>query len=117
MHTRPVLDDSHIHPSVQGRIRNQKAHLVDEVQRALHEHTVLVVGMSMNPFPRKACRALDEAGIGYHYLQYGSYLSAWRERLALKLWTGWSTFPMVFVKGVLVGGAQDVQRLIDSGEL
>jgi glutaredoxin-related protein len=24
---------------------------------------------------------------------------------------------MVFVKGVLVGGAQDVKRLIDSGEL
>jgi glutaredoxin-related protein len=33
------------------------------------------------------------------------------------MWTGWPTFPLVFVKGVLVGGATDLSRLIDSGEL
>jgi glutaredoxin-related protein len=33
------------------------------------------------------------------------------------MWTGWPTFPMVFVRGVLVGGADDVQRLLQSGEL
>jgi glutaredoxin-related protein len=33
------------------------------------------------------------------------------------MWTGWPTLPMVFVRGVLVGGADDLQRLIDSGEL
>ncbi|HEY0845709.1 MAG TPA: glutaredoxin, partial [Noviherbaspirillum sp.] len=29
---------------------------------------------------------------------------------------GWPTFPMVFVNGVLVGGANDLQKLIESGE-
>jgi glutaredoxin-related protein len=38
-------------------------------------------------------------------------------RNALKMWTGWPTFPMVFVRGTLVGGADDLRRLIDSGEL
>jgi glutaredoxin-related protein len=33
------------------------------------------------------------------------------------LWTGWPTFPMVFVKGVLVGGADDLEKLINGGEL
>jgi glutaredoxin-related protein len=33
------------------------------------------------------------------------------------MWTGWPTFPMVFVKGMLVGGADDLVKLIDSGEL
>jgi glutaredoxin-related protein len=33
------------------------------------------------------------------------------------MWTGWPTFPMVFVRGVLVGGATDVDKLIASGEL
>ena len=47
----------------------------------------------------------------------GSYFGGWRRRNALKMWTGWPTFPMVFVKGALVGGASDLQRLIDSGEL
>ena len=33
------------------------------------------------------------------------------------MWTGWPTFPMVFVKGSLVGGADDLAKLISSGEL
>jgi len=55
--------------------------------------------------------------VPHQYLEYGSYLSRWRERLALKMWTGWPTFPMVFVKGVLIGGADDLAKLIASGEL
>ena len=34
----------------------------------------------------------------------------------LKLWSGWPKFPMVFVQGTLVGGANDLQALIDSDE-
>ena len=41
----------------------------------------------------------------------------WRRRTALKMWTGWPTFPMVFVKGMLIGGADDLAKLIASGEL
>ena len=33
------------------------------------------------------------------------------------MWSGWPTFPMVFVKGVLVGGAEDLARLHASSEL
>jgi monothiol glutaredoxin len=76
-----------------------------------------VVGMQMNPFPKKARVALDQAGQPFKYLEYGNYFSHWRERNALKLWTGWPTFPMVFVKGILVGGCNDLQALIASGEL
>jgi monothiol glutaredoxin len=67
--------------------------------------------------PRRARKALDAAGIAYKYLEYGSYLNTWRRRNALKMWTGWPTFPMIFVKGVLIGGATDLEKLIGSGEL
>ena len=53
--------------------------------------------MRQNPAPQ--ARRLDEAGIAHHYLEYGSYFNTWRRRNALKMWTGWPTFPMVFVKG------------------
>jgi glutaredoxin-related protein len=33
------------------------------------------------------------------------------------MWTGWPTFPMVFVKGILVGGASETKVLLESGEL
>jgi monothiol glutaredoxin len=114
---RAVLDETQIHPAVRDRIAQHHAGIVREVQAALALHAVVVVGMAQNPHPRRARRALDAAGVPHHDLDYGSYFSQWRRRNALKMWTGWPTFPMVFVKGQLVGGANELQRLIDSGEL
>jgi monothiol glutaredoxin len=114
---RNVLDESRIHPAIREMIARNRADIVHEVQAAIAANDVVVVGMALNPFPGRARRLLDAAGIRYAYLQYGSYLSEWRRRNALKMWTGWPTFPMVFVKGVLVGGARDLGKLIDSGEL
>ncbi len=114
---RPVLDETQIHPAVRDKVAQHQIEIVREVQLAVAQHPVVVVGMSLNPFPRRARKALDAAGVAHHDLDYGGYLSDWRRRNALKMWTGWPTFPMVFVKGQLVGGADDLQRLIDSGEL
>ena len=91
--------------------------IVREVEAAIAANAIVVVGMRQNLAPKRARRALDTAGIAYKYLEYGGYLSGWRRRNALKMWAGWPTFPMVFVKGVLVGGADDLQKLIASGEL
>lgn len=113
---RAILDESQIHPAVRQKVAELHASTVREVQAATAAHAVVVVGMGQNPFPRRARRALDAAGIAYHYLAYGSYLSQWRRRNALKMWTGWPTFPMVFARGVLIGGASDLQRLLASGE-
>lgn len=115
--SRPVLDESRIHPAIRERIATHHADVVREVQQAVESNDVVVVGMAVNPFPKRARRALRAAGVPHRYLEYGSYLGSWRRRNALKMWTGWPTFPMVFVKGVLVGGAQDLERLIASGEL
>jgi monothiol glutaredoxin len=114
---RAILDESRIHPAIQGTIARHEQAIVQEVQAAVAVHAVVVVGMAMNPFPRKARRALDAAGVAHHYLEYGNYLNTWRERNALKMWTGWPTFPMIFVRGTLIGGANDLDKLIASGEL
>lgn len=114
---RPILDESHIHPAIREKVATHQQAIVREVQAAVAAHAVVVVGMGMNPFPKKVRGALDAAGVPYQYLEYGHYLNHWRERNALKLWTGWPTFPMVFVRGTLVGGYNDVRKLIDSGEL
>lgn len=115
--SRPVLDEAHIHPAIRTRLAENRQAIVREVTDAIQANDIVVVGMAMNPFPRKARKILDQAKQPYRYLEYGSYLSRWRERNALKMWTGWPTLPMVFVKGVLIGGATDLQQLVDSGEL
>lgn len=114
---RPILDESHIHPAIRTQVATHEQAIVQEVQAALAKNAVVVVGMGMNPFPKKACKALDAAGVAYQYLEYGNYFNQWRQRNALKLWTGWPTLPLVFVKGMLVGGASDLIKLINSGEL
>lgn len=114
---RPILDEAQIHPAIREKVAGYQQAVVQEVMAAVAAHPVVVVGMGMNPFPRKARKLLDDAGQAYHYIEYGSYLNTWRKRGALKSWTGWPTFPMVFVKGVLIGGADDLAALMGSGEL
>ncbi len=114
---RAILDETSIHPSIRDAISSSHRDVVEEVQAAVAAHPLVVVGMKQNPFPRRAKKLLRTQGVDFHYLEYGSYLSEWRPRTALKMWTGWPTFPMIFVKGTLVGGASDLAKLMASGEL
>lgn len=115
--SRSILDQERIHPAIRATVANHQADIVREVQEAVAAKDIVIVGMAQNPFPRKARKLLEEAGIPFTYLEYGSYFSGWRRRNALKMWTGWPTFPMIFVKGALVGGASNLEKLIASGEL
>ena len=114
---RQVLDESSLHAAIRDTVANLNADIVHNVQAAAASNPVLVVGMAFNSPGRAARKALATAGIPFHYLQYGSYLGQWRRRNALKMWTGWPTFPMIFVKGQLIGGERDLRKLIESGEL
>ncbi|MDB5958235.1 glutaredoxin domain-containing protein [Ramlibacter sp.] len=113
---RAILDEPSIHSAVRAKIAGWNNATVDQVRTAVAANDVVVVGMKQNPFPAKARKALQAIGQPFKYLEYGSYFGMWRPRSALKMWTGWPTFPMVFVKGVLVGGSSELQALIDSGE-
>jgi len=115
--SRSILDEAHIHPAIRETIANNRADIVREVQAAIAQNEIVIVGMGQNPFPKKARKLLDQQRLSYKYLEYGNYLSDWRRRNALKMWTGWPSFPMIFVKGVLVGGASDLHKLLESGEL
>jgi monothiol glutaredoxin len=115
--SRNILPDENIHPKIQPAVLGFHTDIVQEVQQAISLHRVVVVGMTQNPVVKNVRKQLAAADIAYFYLEYGSYFSQWRRRLALKMWTGWPTFPMVFLNGVLLGGGEDVKRLIDSGEL
>ena len=114
---RAILDEAHIHPDARERVASYHRAVVQEVRDAIAANDIVVVGMRMNPWPKKARRLLDAAGLPYKYLEYGSYLGEWRRRLAIKMWSGWPTYPMVFVKGVLIGGANELEKLLQRGPI
>ncbi len=109
------LPEDKVFPSALEKMKAFHADVVAEVERAISTNDVVVVGMAQNPFVKRARKALSGAGISSTYLEYGSYLGEWKKRLAIKMWARWPTFPMVFVKGSLFGGAVDVEKAIADG--
>lgn len=114
---RNALTLDQIHPSLHESYNSFHRDIVEEVKTAVARDQVVVVGMATNPFVKRACKALEGAGVKFSFLSYGGYMSQWKQRLALKMWSGWPTFPQVFINGRLVGGALDVERLIQEGKL
>jgi monothiol glutaredoxin len=117
MAQRPRLDERSVAPAALSGMGSFQAEVVREVEEAVRREAVVVVGMAQNPHVKDARKALTQAGIEFKYLEYGSYFSKWRERLAVKMWSGWPTFPQVFVKGVLVGGADLTKAALADGSL
>jgi glutaredoxin-related protein len=111
------LDSTLIADPAREKMRAFHADVIREITDAVKAHDVVVIGMAQNPHVKNVRRALEDAGIPFHYLEYGSYFSQWRTRLAIKLWSGWPTFPQVFVKGVLFGGEDLTKAAIADGSL
>ena len=114
---RHLLPRSSIHSAIRATVALHHRDIVDEVIHAINSHKVVVIGMGGNPFVSRARKLLRHARIEHAYLGYGNYLTGWRRRNALKMWTGWPTFPMIFIQGMLIGGHRDLQALANSGEL
>lgn len=111
------LSEDKIHPQALTTINSFHAQTVDEVAAAVASHKVVVVGMGQNPFVGKVRTLLKENNVEFTYLEYGNYWSKWKPRLAIKLWSGWPTFPQVFVNGQLIGGFTDTKKLLSDGNL
>jgi monothiol glutaredoxin len=66
---RSILEEAQIHPAVREKVANYRADIVKEVQAAVAANEIVVVGMRQNPFPKKARKLLDDAGLAYKYLR------------------------------------------------
>ena len=106
---RPVLDSSKLSEEAKQSINSFHPEIVKEVEAAVGANKYVIVGMKQNPVVSGARKFLEGKNISYKYLEYGSYLSMWKPRLAIKLWSGWPTFPMVFQDGKLVGGFKELK--------
>ena len=93
------------------------ASIIEEVEKTVLEQDVVVIGMFLNPHVGSVKKALQKENIAFTYLEYGGYFSQWKQRLAIKMWSGWPTFPQVFVKGVLMGGNKRTQQALRDGSL
>lgn len=115
--SRPLHPTSQVAPAALAAMQSFHESTVREVAETVRRDAVVVVGMARNPFVKRVRKELEKAGIAFTYLEYGGYLSEWKPRLAIKMWSGWPTFPMVFVRGKLIGGCDDTLKQLADGSL
>ena len=115
--SRSILPLDNIHPSIHAKLGGGHDKIISEVKQAIESHAVVVVGMKVNPFVKKARNLLAQLGIEFTYLEYGSYVSQWHPRLAIKMWTGYKTFPQIFIKGTLIGGFSELNSLVKANQV
>lgn len=115
--SRKQLDPAKIHPAAASKLAERHPETITEVEAAIADNLVVVIGMAQNPHVKNVRKALAEAGVDFKYLEYGSYFSDWSRRLTLKLWSGWPTFPQVYVRGVLIGGEDLTKVALGNGTL
>ena len=114
---REILESSKIEDQALKSITHFHSEVVQEIKDAVAKNKVVVVGMAQNPVVAKARKTLASAGVKYVYLEYGGYFSNWKARLAIKLWSGWPTFPHIFVDGKLIGGSADLNEWMKTNSL
>ena len=78
---------------------------------------VLITGTPSRPrcgFTRKICDLLDQLGARYTFYDVMSDDDVCQ---AIKVWSGWPTFPQVYVGGKLIGGCDVCLQMHEEGEL
>ncbi len=109
---RKILANAQVHPDALTFIAQNYAPTINEIINSINVNKIVVIGMAKNPFVKKARKMLDDKKMAYTYLEYGGYLSKWKQRLAIKLWSGWASFPQVFIDGKLIGGSSDLEAFL-----
>lgn len=114
---RPVLASENMSSEVLSFIGGYHRKVIAEIEMEIAANKIVVVGMRQNPFVKRTRHALSAADVDFKYLEYGSYLSMWKPRLAIKMWSGWPTYPQVFVDGKLIGGFRETAAALKSGAI
>ena len=109
---RPTLQNNKLQRDAANVMANYHRDVVVELETAVAQNEWVIVGMAGNPFVKKARNHLAAKNLNFKYIEHGSYLSKWKQRLAIKLWSGWPTFPQVFHKGTLIGGFNDLKKYL-----
>ncbi len=114
---RDVLSPVKVAAAAAVQIQAFHRDFVEQVQAAVARDHVVVVGMGQNPHVTRAKKALKAAHIPFTSIDHGNYVYGYHRRLAVKMWTGFPTFPQVFVDGVLIGGCRELLQMLSAGQV
>lgn len=93
--------------------------VMQRIEQQLKDHPVMLYMKGTPEFPQcgfsaRAVQILAQCGTEF------AYVNVFEEpeiRENLKTYSGWPTFPQLFIRGELVGGSDIMLELFESGEL
>jgi monothiol glutaredoxin len=93
--------------------------VIERIKNQLSSHPVLLFMKGTPDFPQcgfsaAAVRTLQAVGAKFDYV---NIFEDPELREALKRYSNWPTYPQLYVKGELIGGADIVTEMYKSGEL
>lgn len=92
---------------------------IEKIKQQIAENTVLLYmkGSPKMPqcgFSARAAQCIDACGVDFSYVDV---LANPDIRQALPQYADWPTFPQLYVKGELIGGADIIVEMYEQGEL
>lgn len=116
---RPVKDDLRLKPDSYMQFSLPVEQLVDKL---LNENEVLVFIKGSRTDPKcpqsyRVLKILSEQMVDYETIDVFDEVYNRGVRKALKAYSDWPTFPQVFLRGNFSGGADELDKMADKGEL
>ena len=90
---RKIFSQKNLHPNISKQVLEYHKEVINEVEEAIEENQIVIVGMRWNDAVWQAKRNFRKAG------------------------SGWPTFPMIFIDQKLIGGNSDLRKLLKSDKL
>ncbi len=93
--------------------------VTERIQQRLRQHRIVLFMKGDPTFPMcgfsaRTSAALQEVGAEFEHV---NILQDQALREALKTYSGWPTYPQLYIDGELIGGHDIVMQLYESGEL
>jgi len=98
---------------------DQNANVVDRIKSQLASSNVMLYMKGTPDFPQCGFSAAAVQTLNALGTQFGS-VNIFEDpelREALKQYSNWPTYPQLYVKGELIGGADIIREMYQSGEL
>ena len=82
----------------------------------INNYGIVVIGVKFSPKNIYVNSLLQNTDHNVKELYLRPWMLDKDKKLAVMLWSGWPTFPQIFIRGMLIGGEQELRRAIRNGE-
>ena len=105
-----------ISEEAQARLSDFHQPLIEQLQQEIHSHDIVVVGLAYQPSTQRVIKELNKLDCLTQCIEISPWIGSSEKRLAIKIWSGWPSFPQIFVRGMLIGGELELGNFVASGD-